>query len=72
MNPGDLRAWAADAAPGDMVTYHLGTYAQGNICREAMALSEGGIVALVRRRKQGSHVFEYMAQRTKAKITVKA
>lgn len=72
MKPGELRAWAADAAPGDMAIYHVGTYAQGDVCREAMGLSEGGMVALVRKRKEGSHMFYYMAQRTKAKMEKKA
>jgi hypothetical protein len=72
MKPIELRDWAIDAAAGGVVVYHVGTYAQGDTCREAMALSEGGLVALVRKRRQGSHVFEYMAQRTKTKMAVKA
>lgn len=67
MKKGDLKAWAAEAKHGDAMTYHVGPCAQGDTCREAMALSEAGILALVRKRRPGSADFEYIAQRTRQK-----
>jgi hypothetical protein len=65
--PSNLSMWVDFAEPGEAMTYHVGTHAHGDICREAMDLCEAGLIALVRKRRPDSSMFEYMAQRTKTK-----
>jgi len=48
---------------GDTIIYHVGGYAGGKHSNDARAAFEGGLVALVQKRKGRSH-FEYLAQRT--------
>lgn len=62
-----LSDWVDFAEPGESMTYHVGTHAGGDICREAMDLCEAGLVSLVRKRRPNTSMFEYIAQRTKTK-----
>jgi hypothetical protein len=62
-----VEAWAKDAEQGDRFVYHVGTFAGGDECRAAMALHEGGLVLLLRKRKEG-HLFNYIAHRTGKKV----
>ena len=59
--------WAKEAAHGDRVIYYVGTYAAGEECRAARDLYEGGVVLLLRKRKEG-HLFNYIAHRTGKKL----
>ena len=65
--PSNLSLWVDFAEPGEAMTYHVGAFAQGDICREAMDLCEAGLIALVRKRRPGTSTFEYIAQRTKTR-----
>ena len=56
--------WAKDAEQGDRFVYHVGTFAGGDECRAAMALYEGGLVLLLRKRKEKTPMFYYVAHRT--------
>jgi hypothetical protein len=65
--PSNLSLWVDFAEPGEAMTYHVGAFAQGDICREAMDLYEAGLISLVRKRSEQPHMFYYIAQRTKTK-----
>jgi len=62
-----VEQWAKDAQQGERVIYYVGTYAAGEECRAARDLYEGGVVLLLRKRKEG-HLFNYIAHRTGKKI----
>lgn len=65
-----LSLWIDFAERGEQMIYHVGPYAQGDICREAMDLYEAGLISLVRKRRPGTSTFEYIAQRTKTRRKV--
>jgi hypothetical protein len=60
-----LSLWIDFAERGEQMVYHVGPYAQGDICREAMDLYEAGLISLVRKRGDKPGMFHYIAQRTK-------
>jgi hypothetical protein len=60
-----LSMWVDAAERGEQMTYHVGTHAHGDICREAMDLYEAGLISLVRKRDDKPGMFSYIAQRTK-------
>ena len=62
-----VEQWAKDAQQGERVIYYVGTYAAGEECRAARDLYDGGVVLLLRKRKEG-HLFNYIAHRTGKKI----
>jgi hypothetical protein len=57
------------AERGEQMIYHVGAYAQGDACREAMDLYEAGLISLVRKRGERPGMFHYIAQRTKAPLS---
>jgi hypothetical protein len=63
--PSVLSQWVDFAERGERMVYHVGSYAHGDICREAMDLYEAGLISLVRKRGDQPGVFQYIAQRTK-------
>ena len=63
-----VETWAKEADQGSRFVYHVGTYAGGDECRAAMDLYEGGLVLLVRKRRNGERMFEYIAHRTGKKL----
>ena len=63
--PSNLSVWVDSAEQGESMIYHTGNHAYGDTCREAMNLSEAGLIALVRKRQPGTGMFDYIAQRTK-------
>jgi hypothetical protein len=65
--PSVLSEWVDTAEHGDSLVYHVGTFASGDICREAMDLYEAGLISPVRKRQPGTSTFEYIAQRTKTR-----
>lgn len=67
----ELEGWVRSAQPGDKVAYHVGRNASGDVCRCAMDMADAGLVALVQRRvsPHGAPMFQYEAQRTRAKLT---
>lgn len=60
---GPIDLWAAGAVPGGRVIYHVGPHAGGDVCRQAMALCDAGIVTLVRKRADKPHEFHYIAEK---------
>lgn len=62
---GSYNAWYFQAEPGDRVIYHIGTHAGGNICREFMDAADAGLVILMRKRVDDTHMFQYIAQKSK-------
>lgn len=62
-----ISAWVDLAEPGSSLVYHVGSYAHGDVCREAMDLYEAGLISLVRKRSDKPGMFEYIAQRTKTR-----
>jgi hypothetical protein len=67
----DFEEWLQSAQPGSRVIYHTGTHAQGVVCRFAMGMASRGLISLVQRRVDagGARVFQYEAQRTRARYT---
>ena len=65
--PSALDLWVDFAEPGESMAYHIGEYAHGDICREAMDLYEAGLISLVRKRGDKPGMFHYIAQRTKTR-----
>ena len=63
-----VEAWAKGADQGSRFVYHIGMFASGDECRAAMDLYEGGLVLLVRKRRNGERMFEYIAHRTGKKL----
>jgi hypothetical protein len=64
-----VEEWAKEADQGSRFVYHVGTFAGGDECRAAMDLYEGGVVLLVRKRKEDrSSMFYYIAHRTGKKL----
>jgi hypothetical protein len=69
MKPSPLKMWVEFAERGEHMVYHVGAYASGDSCREAMSLYEAGLISLVRKRGDQPNIFHYIAQRTKAPIS---
>ena len=65
IGPFDL--WARDAVPGSKIVYHIGEYACGPVCRQAMDAADAGLVLLVRERAYKPNQFHYIAVRAKKK-----
>lgn len=63
----EFKAEVIAAKHGDVFVYHVGDTATGHLCRQAMILSDAGILALVQRRISytGYGRFQYEAQRTR-------
>tara|TARA_R110002124_G_scaffold103509_1_gene252615 strand:+ start:1424 stop:1666 length:243 start_codon:yes stop_codon:yes gene_type:complete len=55
---------------GDSIIYHVGPYAGGKHKHDALAASEGGMVALVQKKIHGrkKSQFQYIAQRSGKKF----